>query len=93
VDTKKLNDEAQQLEQAGDILHDLIEYLASQPEGVNQSQVVTAMAAIPHSRRQVLEHLKTYDRKLWSRQTKKELNAQIYTLMPGASEYVRKVCK
>ena len=93
VDTKKLNDEAQQLEQAGNILHDLIEYLASQPEGVNQSQVVTAMAAIPHSRRQVLEHLKTYDGKLWSRQTKKELNAQIYTLMPGASEYVRKVSK
>lgn len=93
VDTKKLNDEAQQLEQAGDILHDLIEYLASQPEGVNQSQVVTAMAAIPHSRRQVLEHLKTYDGKLWSRQTKKELNAQIYTLMPDAIEYVRKVSK
>ena len=91
VDTKKLNDESQQLEQAGDILHDLIEYLASQPEEVNQSQVVTAMATIPHSRRQVLKHLKIYDGKLWSQQTKKELNAQVYTLLPEAGDHVRQV--
>jgi len=91
VDTKKLNDEALQIEQAGSILNDLIEFLASQPEGVNQSQVVAAMAAIPHSRRQVLKHLNTYDGKLWSRQTKKELNAQVYTLLPEAIEYIRPV--
>jgi len=86
IDTKKLNDDLEQLEKARNILHDLIQFMASAPEGVNQSQIVAAMADIPHSRRQVLVHLGQYEDRLWTKQAAGLNNAQLYTLLPRAGE-------
>jgi len=91
VDTKRLNDEQIQLEQAGDIVTDIAQFLAEKSEGANQSQVVEAMSSIPHSRRQVLKHLGMYEGRLWSLKAIKELNAKVYTLMPAADVYLEKV--
>jgi hypothetical protein len=86
IDTKRLNNDLEHLVEARNILHDLIQFMSSAPEGVNQSQIVTAMAEIPYSRRQVRKHLDQYENRLWMRQTAGHHNASLYTLMPAAME-------
>jgi 5S rRNA maturation endonuclease (ribonuclease M5)/GTPase SAR1 family protein len=86
IDTKRLNNDLEHLVEARNILHDLVHFMSSAPEGVNQSQIVTAMAEIPHSRRQVRKHLDQYENRLWMRQTAGHHNASLYTLMPAAME-------
>jgi GTPase SAR1 family protein len=86
IDTKRLNNDLEHLVEARNILHDLVQFMSSAPEGVNQSQIVTAMAEIPHSRRQVRKHLDQYENRLWMRQTAGHHNASLYTLMPAAME-------
>ncbi len=90
VDTKRLNDEQIQLEQAGDIVTDIVRFLATESGGANQSQVVEAMSRIPHSRRQVLKHLEMGEGRIWSREAVKELNSKVYTLLRAADEYLKR---
>jgi hypothetical protein len=88
IDTKRLNNDLEHLMKADNILHDLIQFMSSAPEGVNQSQIVEAMAEVPHSRRQVRKHLDQYENRLWMRQASGQNNASLYTLLPAALELV-----